>query len=88
MRTKIDRWGNSLAVRLPKALAERADLREGDQADMEADDRTILMRRVRPHYTLEELVAGLTQENRHEDYFADSGDVGRERFWEGEKDVD
>ena len=31
MKMQIGRWGNSLAVRLPKALVERFGLREGDE---------------------------------------------------------
>ena len=83
MRTKIDRWGNSLAVRLPKALAERADLREGDHVEMEADRRSITIRRVRPRYTLDELLVGLTPEKVDRELL-DVESVGKERFWEDE----
>jgi len=31
-QTKIARWGNSLAVRIPQALAKELDLHEGDEA--------------------------------------------------------
>jgi antitoxin MazE len=34
MKMHIGRWGNSLAVRLPKALVERLGLKEGDQIDL------------------------------------------------------
>lgn len=34
MKMQIGRWGNSLAVRLPKALVERLRLREGDEIDL------------------------------------------------------
>lgn len=33
MKMQIGRWGNSLAVRLPKAMAERLNLKEGDEID-------------------------------------------------------
>ena len=35
MKMQIGRWGNSLAVRLPKALVERFRLKEGDEIDSE-----------------------------------------------------
>ena len=35
MKILIGRWGNSLAVRLPKALVERFKLKEGDEIDCE-----------------------------------------------------
>ena len=36
MKIQIGRWGNSLAVRLPKALVERFGLKEGDEIDSAA----------------------------------------------------
>ena len=33
MKMQIGKWGNSLAVRLPKRLADRFNLREGDEFD-------------------------------------------------------
>lgn len=87
MRTRVDRWGNSLGVRLPKGVAERIGLREGDRVEMEIDGNAVLMRRAGPRYTLDQLLENLTPQSSHEDYFADSGLVGRERFWEGEEDA-
>ena len=53
MKMQIGRWGNSLAVRLPKALVERFGLKEGDEIDSEvvaaaiakADDEALERRR-------------------------------------------
>ena len=53
MKIQIGRWGNSLAVRLPKALVERLRLKEGDEIDglaiekalMEADREALERRR-------------------------------------------
>ena len=36
MKMQIGRWGNSLAVRLPKALVDRLRLKEGDEIDFSA----------------------------------------------------
>ncbi|HET9096732.1 MAG TPA: AbrB/MazE/SpoVT family DNA-binding domain-containing protein [Candidatus Baltobacteraceae bacterium] len=85
MRTRVDRWGNSLGVRLPKSVAERIGLREGDPVEMEIDGNAVIVRRAGPRYTLDQLLENLAPETRHEDYFADSGFVGRERFLEGEE---
>ena len=35
MKVQIGRWGNSLAVRLPKSLVDRLHLKEGDEIDTE-----------------------------------------------------
>ncbi len=83
MKTALDRWGNSLGVRLPKAIAESAGLREGDRVEISFEDSAVVIRPAKPHYTLEELVAGITPENLHPE--TDWGPaVGRERFWDDE----
>jgi antitoxin MazE len=39
---QIAKWGNSLAVRLPKALIDRLGLKEGDDVELRAaDDQTL-----------------------------------------------
>lgn len=53
MKMQIGRWGNSLAVRLPRALVDRFKLKEGDEIDSEiveaaiakADDDAVERRR-------------------------------------------
>ena len=46
MTTKIARWGNSLAIRLPAAVVEALELKEGDDIEVIlADDRTFAVRR-------------------------------------------
>lgn len=42
---QIARWGNSLAVRLPKDLVRELGLREGDQIDLVKDDGVVKVRR-------------------------------------------
>lgn len=80
----MDRWGNSLGVRIPKGLAGDAGLREGAQVDVDIEDGAIRIRRVRPRYTLDELMNGFDANTAHENMFADVEPVGRERFWEDE----
>ncbi len=36
---KVAKWGNSLAVRLPSAMVEAFDLKEGDEIEIHADGR-------------------------------------------------
>jgi antitoxin MazE len=45
MRTSIARWGNSLAVRVPKEAAIAAGLREGAVLDLTVEDDAIVLRR-------------------------------------------
>lgn len=67
MRGKIARWGNSLALRIPKSVAEEAGLDEDGPVEIRVESSTIVVERVvDDDPTLEELVAGITPENRHE----------------------
>jgi antitoxin MazE len=67
MRTTIQRWGNSLAVRIPKTLAQETAFGEGDEVDLRADDDRIVLERPQPtHYRLGDLLAGVTKANRHD----------------------
>ncbi len=66
MLVKVQKWGSSLAVRIPKALAEEAGLEVGIEVELRAEDgRLHVVHQHKPHYTLEELVAQITPENRH-----------------------
>lgn len=76
-KAQVVKWGNSLAVRIPKAVAEEVRMQEGDLIIIEASADHIELRRADRIPTLEELVAKITPENRHGE--TDWGpDVGRE----------
>jgi antitoxin MazE len=62
---RVAKWGNNLAVRIPRAVAEQARLQEGDEVSIEVVDRHIELRSAVRIPTLEELVAQITPENRH-----------------------
>lgn len=75
---QMAKWGNSLAVRVPKDIAEQAHLKEGDAVEIKATKGKIELRRAERIPTLKELVAQITPENRHPE--TDWGpDVGREK---------
>lgn len=78
MKTTVRKWGNSLAIRVPKRVAEEAGLREKDSVEIEVHEGTLV---VRPHlrrvYRLEDLLKGITPRNVHDE--VDFGEpVGRE----------
>jgi antitoxin MazE len=66
MKTQLARWGNSLAVRIPKPIATAAKLKTGDdlELDVEGPGR-VRIRKSKRKPTLEELVSRITPENRH-----------------------
>lgn len=69
MMAKVQKWGNSLAVRIPKSLAQEVRVEEGTRVDLTANALGMLVlrprRRRRRKYTLEELLAKVTPENIH-----------------------
>jgi len=66
MQAQVLKWGNSLAVRIPKALADAAHLQAGDPLDIAIGaDGVVQMHRVGKVPTLAQLVAQITPENRY-----------------------
>ncbi len=78
MMTRIDKWGNSLGLRIPKQVALDADLAEGTAVLLQVrNGRLVVTPVTRRRYSLEELLAGVTRSNLHdeEDF---GGPAGRE----------
>ena len=81
METKAQKWGNSLAVRVPKGIAQKAGVSVDDTLDVDVDDAgaIVLTPRRRQKYRLSDLLKGMTKENMHDDI--DFGrPVGREAW--------
>jgi len=65
-QTRVAKWGNSLAVRIPLAIARQAGITEGDSLALVLDDKGgIVLKPSRRKYDLAELVARITPKNRH-----------------------
>ncbi len=66
MGVQLSKWGNSLGVRLPKLVVEQAQLRVGDQVEVSvAETGQVLLTPVHRKLTVENLVDGITPQNRH-----------------------
>ena len=68
MRRRIQRWGNSLAVRIPKTLAKATNARDGKRVELTVKDGALVLRPLakpsrKRRYSLDELLAGMTREN-------------------------
>ena len=76
MKARIEQWGDSLALRIPPELAERMGIAAGDEVRLSMIGPIL---RIVPMSvpTLEELVAGITDENRHDEVYT-GPPVGRE----------
>ena len=80
MHTKIQKWGNSLALRIPKAFATTAGLASESLVDVALVEGKLVVTLLSPaHLTLDQLLAGVTEENRHGEYA--TGPVMGQEIW-------
>ena len=78
MKVKIQKWGNSLALRIPKSFAMQSKVEQGSTVDVSLKKGTIVVTPVNePEYTLEGLLAKITKKNLH-DETATGASVGKE----------
>jgi len=79
MRVRISRWGDSLGLRIPKAAADAAGLRDGDLVEVFERDGGLDIERV-GDIDIAGMIAAITQENLHrDDGWITAPSVGRER---------
>ena len=78
MRGRVQKWGNSLAIRIPKPIAKDSNIDTGSVVELQLAEGSVVITPVKgPEYSLQELVAAITDENRHGEI--NTGDaVGRE----------
>jgi len=66
MHAKVQKWGNSLALRIPKAFAVDTQLENDSMVEISVVGGQIIIKPVvKPDWTLEELLAGISKENIH-----------------------
>ena len=66
MVTKIQKWGNSLAVRLPKAFAGQAGIGNGSDVNISVEDGKIVLSPIRDgEMLLDELLQKIDESNVH-----------------------
>lgn len=68
MHSRIQKWGNSLAVRIPKAFAAQARLQEDSQVEISVDGDTIVVTPLRREWQLDDLVNAITKANSHREH--------------------
>jgi antitoxin MazE len=66
MQTRVQKWGNSLGVRIPRGLAEQIGLGAGTEVSLSAKDGQLLVKPELPtRLSLDELMAGVSDKNLH-----------------------
>jgi|HubBroStandDraft_6_1064221.scaffolds.fasta_scaffold3786936_1 antitoxin MazE len=77
MQVLLSKWGNSLGLRLPKALTSEIGVSDGQKVEVRAEGGRIIVEPVRKTLTLEQMMENVTPEAMREAW--DWGDdVGRE----------
>lgn len=80
MHAKVQKWGNSLALRIPKTFAVDARLENDSLVEISLVEGQIIVKPVvKPDWTLEELLAGINQENIHNEI--DTGNATGNEVW-------
>ncbi len=73
MRVRVQKWGNSLALRIPKPLAEDAEVKEGTILNLAVSEGAVVATPVSTRkWSLKQLLAGVKKKNLH-----DEVDLGR-----------
>lgn len=77
MQTKIQKWGNSLGIRIPRSFAAETRVEAGSTVDISVEEGRLLIRPLRRRYSLRDLLRKVTARNRHRE-FSTGASVGRE----------
>jgi antitoxin MazE len=80
MKTQVQKWGNSLAVRIPKAYASDLGLEPESAVELVLEDGSLVVRpAAETEYRLDELLARVTEANIHGE--EDWGDAAGGEKW-------
>ena len=63
MKTHIQKWGNSFAIRLPMAIIEELNLYSGCRVDIDVQDSFVKIRK--SNSDLDDLLSAITCQNMH-----------------------
>jgi antitoxin MazE len=78
MATAVRKWGNSLGIRIPKAVAQQVNLLVGTEVEFETSNGTLTIRPTRRRkYSLSRLLAQAKGPNPHGEWDS-SAPAGRE----------
>lgn len=69
MNVNIDKWGNSLGIKIPSHIAKQAKLKKGSQVNIEFKNGMIVINT--SDTNLETLLSKVTPQNKHDDPFDD-----------------
>jgi antitoxin MazE len=80
MKTRVQKWGNSLALRIPKSFADEVGLQKETSVEVSLTDGKIVVTRLtKSKLTLEQLLSKVTRDNLHHE--VDTGSAVGNEAW-------
>ena len=79
MKTLVQKWGNSLALRIPKAMAEQIHVKAGAPVEILEDGGRLMIRPTGGRVNLKTLLSKITSENLHAE--TETGDAAGKEVW-------
>lgn len=80
MKTRVQKWGNSLALRIPKSFATEAGLDRDSSVEVSLiDGKLTIVPDTKPKFTLKQLLSQVTKENLHHE--VDTGPAMGREVW-------
>lgn len=80
METRVQKWGNSLGLRIPKALAEEVGLHHNSSVELSLHDgKLVISPIVKQPYRLNELLSQVNEQNLHHEF--DTGPATGGEVW-------
>ncbi|MDP3089806.1 MAG: AbrB/MazE/SpoVT family DNA-binding domain-containing protein [Nitrospira sp.] len=80
MKTTAQKWGNSLAIRVPKSVAMQVGLKAHDDLEIVVQEGNVVLKpHLRRIYRLDDLVQRITSKNVHDEI--DTGDPAGREVW-------
>ena len=80
MKARIQKWGNSLALRIPKSFASEVGLQKEASVELSVSDgKLIITPLVEPRFTLKQLLSQINNDNLHHEI--DTGKTVGNEAW-------
>jgi antitoxin MazE len=79
VRTRVQKWGNSLAVRIPKPFAESLGLQSSTEVEISLETGELRVAAARPRWRLDQLLTKVTKRNRRAEI--ESGQATGREVW-------
>jgi antitoxin MazE len=80
MKTRVQKWGNSLALRIPKSFAAEAGLLANQDVELSLVEGALVVKAIKPPaLTLAELLRGITDDNLPGEW--DTGPATGKEVW-------